>query len=277
MTAFECRGRDPRRRRRPRVPARRAPRRRPRAARLLVAARPARPDRRASCSRTGTRTTSARCPYLLREVGAPEIWATRLTLGLVQVEARRARAPPRGRAARDRPRTRRPSGSARSRLEFVRMAHSIPDAVAVVLDTPGGPHRRHRRLQDRPHAGRRPAHRRRQARRDRQPRRRPPARRLDERRAARRTRGPSASSARRSARSSRSAAGASSSPRSPRTSTACSRPSTSPSECGRKVCVVGRSMRKNLNIARNLGYVDVPDGIADQAGRPGRVPPATRC
>src|SRR5438105_13379151 len=30
-------------------------------------------------------------------------------------------------------------------------------------------------------------------------------------------------------------------------------------EVGRKVCVVGRSMRKNLNIARNLGYMDVPD------------------
>ena len=30
-------------------------------------------------------------------------------------------------------------------------------------------------------------------------------------------------------------------------------------EAGRKVCVVGRSMRKNINIARNLGYIDVPD------------------
>ena len=30
-------------------------------------------------------------------------------------------------------------------------------------------------------------------------------------------------------------------------------------ESGRKVCVVGRSMRKNLNIARALGYMDVPD------------------
>jgi len=28
---------------------------------------------------------------------------------------------------------------------------------------------------------------------------------------------------------------------------------------GRKVAVVGRSMRKNMNIARNLGYVDLPD------------------
>jgi ribonuclease J len=31
-------------------------------------------------------------------------------------------------------------------------------------------------------------------------------------------------------------------------------------ECDRKVCVVGRSMRKNLNIARNLDYVRVPEG-----------------
>jgi ribonuclease J len=30
-------------------------------------------------------------------------------------------------------------------------------------------------------------------------------------------------------------------------------------ETGRKVCVIGRSMRKNLNIARALGYMDVPD------------------
>ncbi len=30
-------------------------------------------------------------------------------------------------------------------------------------------------------------------------------------------------------------------------------------EVGRKVAVVGRSMRKNINIARNLGYVQVPD------------------
>jgi ribonuclease J len=32
-------------------------------------------------------------------------------------------------------------------------------------------------------------------------------------------------------------------------------------EVGRKVCVVGRSMRKNINIARNLGYVHVPEEI----------------
>jgi ribonuclease J len=30
-------------------------------------------------------------------------------------------------------------------------------------------------------------------------------------------------------------------------------------DVGRKVCVVGRSMRKNINIARNLGYIEVPE------------------
>ncbi|MGI8421097.1 MAG: ribonuclease J, partial [Gaiellaceae bacterium] len=33
---------------------------------------------------------------------------------------------------------------------------------------------------------------------------------------------------------------------------------------GRKVCVVGRSMRKNVNIARNLGYMDVPEATLIQ-------------
>ncbi len=36
-------------------------------------------------------------------------------------------------------------------------------------------------------------------------------------------------------------------------------------ECGRKITVVGRSMRKNLNIARSLGYVDIPE---DEIVRP---------
>src|SRR5205085_2455415 len=32
-------------------------------------------------------------------------------------------------------------------------------------------------------------------------------------------------------------------------------------QVGRKVCIVGRSMRKNANIARNLGYMEVPEGV----------------
>ena len=35
-------------------------------------------------------------------------------------------------------------------------------------------------------------------------------------------------------------------------------------QTGRKVAVVGRSMRKNLNIAGNLGYLDVPEGTMIQ-------------
>jgi ribonuclease J len=35
-------------------------------------------------------------------------------------------------------------------------------------------------------------------------------------------------------------------------------------QTGRKVAVVGRSMRKNLNIAGNLGYLEVPDGTIIQ-------------
>ena len=38
-------------------------------------------------------------------------------------------------------------------------------------------------------------------------------------------------------------------------------------ECGRKVVVVGRSMRKNLNIARNLGYVSFPEDAIVNPGR----------
>ena len=33
------------------------------------------------------------------------------------------------------------------------------------------------------------------------------------------------------------------------------------SALGRKVALVGRSMRKNVNIGRQLGHIDVPDGM----------------
>src|SRR5207244_689856 len=42
---------------------------------------------------------------------------------------------------------------------------------------------------------------------------------------------------------------------------------------GRKVCVVGRSMRKNVNIARNLGYMDVPDGVLLKPEELAELPP----
>ena len=76
-------------------------------------------------------------PYLLREVRIPEIWATGLTLGLVKSkldehgllrDAELIEAVPEDG----------PTDLGPFRAEFVRMAHSIPDAVAVVLETPGG-------------------------------------------------------------------------------------------------------------------------------------------
>ena len=76
-------------------------------------------------------------PYLLRELAIPQVWATRLTLGLVKSKldehgllraAELIEAEPEEGAVEIGP----------FRVEFVRMAHSIPDAVAVVLATPGG-------------------------------------------------------------------------------------------------------------------------------------------
>jgi len=42
---------------------------------------------------------------------------------------------------------------------------------------------------------------------------------------------------------------------------------------GRKVCVVGRSMRKNVNIARNLGYMDVPEDVLIRPPELEELPP----
>jgi ribonuclease J len=36
-------------------------------------------------------------------------------------------------------------------------------------------------------------------------------------------------------------------------------------DCGRKIVVVGRSMRRNMNVARNLGYVTVPEDMLVRA------------
>jgi ribonuclease J len=76
-------------------------------------------------------------PYLLREVGAPEVWATKLTLelvaskldehGLLRATELREVVPEQG------PIRLGPFG-----LEFVRVAHSIPDSVAVVIETAAG-------------------------------------------------------------------------------------------------------------------------------------------
>ena len=43
-------------------------------------------------------------------------------------------------------------------------------------------------------------------------------------------------------------------------------------ECGRQITIVGRSLRKNLNIARSLGYVDIPDDAIVNPGDAASLP-----
>ena len=76
-------------------------------------------------------------PFLMREIRVKEIWATRLTLGLVKskldehgllraAELREAE-PEKG-----------PIDIGPFKLEFIRMAHSIPDAVGIAIETTAG-------------------------------------------------------------------------------------------------------------------------------------------
>jgi ribonuclease J len=76
-------------------------------------------------------------PFLMREVRIDEIWATRLTLGLVKSKldehgllraAELREADPEGG----------PVDVGPFRLEFIRMAHSIPDAVGIAIETRAG-------------------------------------------------------------------------------------------------------------------------------------------
>src|SRR5581483_1926370 len=76
-------------------------------------------------------------PYLLREARVAEIWATRLTLGLVSSKldehgllraAEQREIDPEGPPVELGP----------FRLEFVRMAHSVPDSVGIAIETAAG-------------------------------------------------------------------------------------------------------------------------------------------
>jgi ribonuclease J len=198
-------------------------------------------------------------PYVLRELDVLQVWATRLTLGLVKSKldehgllrvADLREVDPGGE----------PLELGPFRAEFVRMAHSIPDSVAIALDTPGGRivHTGDYKLDHTPIDGLK----------------------TDVGRLAELgNRGVDLLLG---------------------DSTNAERPGFTPSErvvgeafrqiipqrqgrilvssfasnvhrmqqaidvaiqVGRKVCIVGRSMRKNANIARNLGYMEVPEGV----------------
>ena len=76
-------------------------------------------------------------PYLIREVGVPEVWATRLTLGLIK-----SKLDEHGLIRAAELREIEPAKGIVQvgpfRAEFIRVTHSIPDAVAVVLHTAEG-------------------------------------------------------------------------------------------------------------------------------------------
>jgi ribonuclease J len=75
-------------------------------------------------------------PYLMREVPVREIWATRLTLGLVKskldehglLRAAELREIEPGE----------PADLGPFRMEFIRMSHSVPDAVGIAIETRAG-------------------------------------------------------------------------------------------------------------------------------------------
>ena len=76
-------------------------------------------------------------PFLMRAVPVPEVWATKLTLELAA-----SKLDEHGLLSRTELREARPEGPPVEigpfRLEFVRMAHSIPDSVAIVIETAAG-------------------------------------------------------------------------------------------------------------------------------------------
>src|ERR687896_255896 len=198
-------------------------------------------------------------PYLLREVAIPQVWATRLTLGLVQskldehgllqaAELREA-DPAAG------PIQLGPFG-----LEFVRVAHSIPDSVALAVESDGLRilHTSDYKLDHTPVDGLKTD-----------------VGRLAElgSRGVDLLLGDSTNAERPGFTGSERLVGEAFRQiipqRQGRVLVACFASNVHRMqqaievaiETGRKVCVVGRSMRKNMNIARNLGYVHVPEEI----------------
>src|SRR5438067_1018177 len=196
-------------------------------------------------------------PYLLREVRVDEVWATRLTLGLVK-----SKLDEHGLLRASELRELEPEGGqlvlGGFRTEFVRMAHSVPDAVAIVLETDAGRvlHTGDWKLDHTPVDGLRTD-----------------VGRLAEigNRGVDLLLGDSTNAERPGVTGSERLVGEAFRQIIPQRQGRILVASFASNvhrmqqatdvavEVGRKVCVVGRSMRKNLNIARNLGYIDMPE------------------
>jgi ribonuclease J len=196
-------------------------------------------------------------PYLLREVRLRDVWGTRLTLGLVQPKldehgllhaAELKEAKPEDGAVEIGP----------FRVEFVRMAHSVPDTVAVVLECEAGRvlHTGDYKLDHTPIDGLKTD-----------------VGKLAEvgNRGVDLLLGDSTNAERPGVTGSERLVGEAFRQiipvREGRVLVACFASNVHRMqqavdvaiESRRKVCVIGRSMRKNLNIARNLGYLEAPD------------------
>jgi ribonuclease J len=202
-------------------------------------------------------------PYLIREVGVPQVWATRLTLGLVKskldehglIRSSELHEIEPGRlGVRVGP----------FEADFIRVTHSIPDAVAVVLHTSEGTilHTGDFKLDHTPIDGKRSDLARFAM--------------IGEQGVALML--GDSTNAERPGWTASEATVASSLERIIReapgrvivTSFAShihrlQEVVDAAGAAGRRVCVVGRSMTKNLNIARNLGYATVPDGVLVKA------------
>ena len=198
-------------------------------------------------------------PFLMREVRVDEIWATRLTLGLVKSKldehgllraAELREADPEGDPVELGP----------FRLEFIRMAHSIPDAVGIAIETSAGRvfHTGDWKLDHTPVDGLRTD-----------------VGRLADlgNRGVDLLCGDSTNAERPGFTRSERVVGDAFRQIFPVrqgrilvTSFASNIHRMQQAidvgvDCGRKVVVVGRSMRRNLNVARNLGYVEVPEDV----------------
>jgi ribonuclease J len=196
-------------------------------------------------------------PYLLREVSIPEVWGTRLTLGLVQ-----PKLDEHGLSHATDLREARPEDGVADigpfRAEWVRMAHSVPDTVAIVLEAGGLRvlHTGDYKLDHTPVDGLRTD-----------------VGKLAEigNRGVDLLLGDSTNAERPGVTGSERLVGEAFRQiipvREGRILVACFASNVHRMqhavdvavETGRKVCVIGRSMRKNLNIARNLGYLEAPD------------------
>src|SRR2546429_1887862 len=210
-------------------------------------------------------------PYLMREVRIPQVYATRLTLGLVKSKLDEhgllREADLREISPSDPPFDLGPF-----RFGLFRMAHSIPDAAAVVLETPGGRvvHTGDYKLDHTPVDGQRTD-----------------VGKLAEigNRGVDLLLGDSTNAERAGVTQSERVVGEAFRQIFPSRTGRILVSSFASNvhrmqqaadvgiECGRKVAFVGRSMRKNANIARNLGYMNVPDDAILRPHELAELPP----